>query len=221
MELLDAIKNRRSRRCYKPDPIPKEILEKILDTCRYVPSWTNTHCWELYVLCGKPLDELKKALADKMEADEPPKPDILPPDFPEVYLKRKTEAIDRSQKSCGVSPEDKKACKQFDTTMIRFFEAPVGLVACTERSAAPAILPDIGILLQTILLAAFNYGLGTCIQYSVVMYADVLRELLGIPESKLIVLGMAIGYPDLEAPVNNFARPRYPLETFVNWRGFE
>jgi nitroreductase len=100
-------------------------------------------------------------------------------------------------------------------------DAPVGLIACTERSAAPAVLPDVGIVLQTIMLAAFNYGLGTCTEYSVVIYADVLRRLLGIPQSKLIVLGMAIGNPDLNAPVNNFARPRYPLEALVTWRGFD
>ena len=221
MNVLDAITKRRSFRSYKQDPVPKEILEKVLDTCRYVSSWTNTHCWELHVLCGKPLNELKQALAKKMAADEPPNPDILPPNFYGVHLQRKTEAIEVSQRSCGVSPEDKEACKRFDTTMVRFFDAPVGLIACTERSAAPAVLPDVGIVFQTIMLAAYNYGLGTCTQYSVVMYADVLRRLLGIPESKLIVLGMAIGYPDLDAPVNNFARPRYPLEALVTWRGFD
>jgi nitroreductase len=221
MNVLDAITKRRSFRCYKPKPVPKKTLEKILDTCRYVSSWSNTQCWELHVLCGKPLDELKQALAEKMAADAPPHPDILPPDFSEFYLRRKADTVERSQHSCGVSPEDKEACKRFDTTMIRFFDAPVGLIACTERSAAPAVLVDIGIAFQTIMLAAFNYGLGTCTQYSVVMHADVVRRLLGIPEFKLIVMGMAIGYPDPDAPVNNFARARYPLETFVTWRGFD
>jgi nitroreductase len=221
MELLDAITRRRSFRSYQPKPVPKEILEKVLDTCRYVSSWSNTQCWELHILSGKPLNELRQALAEKMAAEEIPIPDVPPPEFSEVYLRRKADTVERSQRSCGVSPDDKEACKKFDTTMIRFFEAPVGLIACTERSAAPAALLDIGIAFQTIMLAAFHYGLGTCTEYSVVMYADVLRRLLGIPESKLIALGMAIGYADLNAPVNNFARIRYPLETFVNWRGFE
>jgi nitroreductase len=217
MELLDAITRRRSFRSYQPKPVPKEILEKVLDTCRYVSSWSNTQCWELHILSGKPLNELRQALA----AEEIPIPDVPPPEFSEVYLRRKADTVERSQRSCGVSPDDKEACKQFDTTMIRFFEAPVGLIACTERSAAPAALLDIGIAFQTIMLAAFHYGLGTCTEYSVVMYADVLRRLLGIPESKLIALGMAIGYADFNAPVNNFARIRYPLESFVNWRGFD
>ena len=70
MEVLDAITKRRSFRSYKPKPVPKEILEKVLDACRYVSSWSNTQCWELHILSGKPLDELRQALAKKMMAEK-------------------------------------------------------------------------------------------------------------------------------------------------------
>ena len=73
---------------------------------------------------------------------------------------------------------------------------------------------------QTIALAAPDYGLGTCLMFMTVYWPDILRELLGIPESKLIVLGIAIGYPDAEALVNNFPRHRESLDAFTHWHGF-
>ena len=51
-------------------------------------------------------------------------------------------------------------------------------------------------------------------------WPDILRELLAIPESKLIALGIAIGYPDFDARVNNIARTREPLESLARWYGF-
>lgn len=64
---------------------------------------------------------------------------------------------------------------------------------------------------QTIALAAFAYGLGSCIMIRAVNWPDMLREMLGIPESKLIMVGIAVGYPDPNAPANSYERHRDPL----------
>ena len=71
------------------------------------------------------------------------------------------------------------------------------------------------------MLAAMNYGLGTCTQMAVVLYPEILRKALNIPESKLILCGVAIGYPDENAPVNKFQSEREPLDTFASWYGFD
>ena len=79
---------------------------------------------------------------------------------------------------------------------------------------------DAGIIAQTICLAALNYGLGTCITLRPVYWPEMLRELLGIPESKLILMAIAIGYPSHEAVINSFPRHRVPLDVLTRWRGF-
>ncbi len=76
-------------------------------------------------------------------------------------------------------------------------------------------------MLQTIMLGALSFGLGTCAEAMVIRYPDVLRELLQIPESKLIVIGIAIGYPDTEAPIFKVRSPRQPLENLTTWHGFD
>jgi nitroreductase len=50
MDLMEAIKGRRSIRKYKPDPVPDEALQTILEAMRWAPSWANTQCWEVIIV---------------------------------------------------------------------------------------------------------------------------------------------------------------------------
>ena len=78
---------------------------------------------------------------------------------------------------------------------------------------------DVGIILPSIVLAAQNYGLGCCVEGAVVRYPDILRKILSIPESKRILIGMGIGYPDWNDKVNSFRSEQEPLKSFVSWQG--
>lgn len=71
MEVLEAIKERRSVRKYKSDPIPKDKLFKLLEAVRFAPSWANTQCWEL-ILVNDPL--IKGKLAETLSPGNPALP---------------------------------------------------------------------------------------------------------------------------------------------------
>ncbi len=101
----------------------------------------------------------------------------------------------------------------------RFFDAPNAIVIYTDDSS-PTVMGAVGIISQTICLAALPYGLGTCIMGQTIMWPDIYRELLGIPEGMPIATSIAIGYPDTDAPINSFPRPREPLEDLTEWHGF-
>ena len=103
----------------------------------------------------------------------------------------------------------------------RFFDAPAAIIICADRSLAEAgPLLDIGSVLQTICLAALNYGLGTCIEDQGTMYPDVLRKFADIPDSKRIIISIAIGYPDWDFPANKLESTREPIESLITWCGF-
>ncbi|MBA7672627.1 Chloronitrobenzene nitroreductase [subsurface metagenome] len=104
--------------------------------------------------------------------------------------------------------------------MYRFFDAPNGIIVYTDRELSVWALLNVGLIAQTIALGALNYGLGTTIMAASVSYPDEIRRMLNIPESKQLVIAMAIGYPELEAEVNRFYSNREPLETMVTWHGF-
>ena len=70
------------------------------------------------------------------------------------------------------------------------------------------------------MLLATRYGLGTVVQAQAAAYPSVLREVLEISDSKIVLLGIAIGYPDWDNPVNQFTTEREPLDKIVTWHGF-
>jgi len=109
-----------------------------------------------------------------------------------------------------------------------FFEAPCVIYLCIDWSFysqsdnlnAWAVL-DCGLVAENIMLLATGYGLGTIPQMQAVIYPDVLRNVLAIPDSKFIVLGIAIGYPDWDDPINQFRSEREKLEKVSTWYGFD
>ncbi len=229
MEVIEAICNRRSVRSFKSDPVPREVLEDLLEVCRWAPNASNTQPWEFAVLGGKVLEEVKDRLVEKVKAEwdntrggfRSTNPDIPFPDLPEPYLNRSLALraqIDTHQFPPGTEDLQKKR-HSYLLYGSRFYGAPNAIILYTERSICPKAILDIGIMAQTIAIAALNYGLGTCLTSMVVFWPEIYRDLLGISKSKLIALGIAIGYPDEEALVNTFKRTREPLDAYTHWHG--
>ena len=68
MELYQVLEDRRSVRKYKPDPVPSEKLDRLLEAARIAPSWSNKQCWR-FIVVGE--EERKKALAASMPESNP------------------------------------------------------------------------------------------------------------------------------------------------------
>jgi nitroreductase len=229
MEILEAVRTRRSIRSFKPDAVPKKILQDILDTCLWVPSSSNTQTWEFAVLGGKILDELNDLVVEKVKAEWDTEKlayknvtvDIPYPRLPEPYLKRAMElrkTIDQYQFPPG-TPHLVEERYHYLLYGGRYYGAPNVIIIYTEREFCPRAILDIGIVAQTIALSAMSYGLGTCLMSMPISWPEIVRKHLGLPETKLVAQAVAIGYPDLEARVNNFKRVRDNLDTFVKWFG--
>jgi len=222
MEVREAIRNRRSIRGFKPDPVPRKVLEELLETCRWAPSSQNTQTCELAILGGKVMAELKSRLEEKVKANVKPYADIPGKEIYEPYLQRANEmrdTLDTHQFPPGTKDLEAKR-KAYLLKGARLFDAPNGIVIYCDKALDNKTLVNAGVMAQTIALAATACGLGTCIMFRAVHYPDILREMLGIPESKLILMALAIGYPDPEFPVNSYPRHRVPLDNIARWHGF-
>lgn len=216
MELLEAIKSRRSIRAYKPNPVPKEVLIELLDVARWTPSGMNTQTWEFLVLTGEPLDKLNRAMLEKTHTNGPGKsePDIdVSISFPTgLYKERAAKLFNK------VFPY--MPMKEWNDKSFSFFDAPTGIIIVTDRSAPqPWWLFNIGLISQTISLVAHEYGLGTCMVGKPAFFPKEVRKVLNIPESKRVVVGFAIGYPDWDNPLNSVRTDREPLGKLVTWCG--
>jgi nitroreductase len=223
MDVIEAIEQRKSIRAFKPDPVPREILTRILQVALRAPSTDNTQPWEFAAVTGKPLDELKQALSQSMGM-----PGEFTPDIPFPVLSYRPPYLDRSKRqgrkvfeAMGIARDDWPKRMEWYNYMARFMDAPVGLIVYVERYLGAYAILDTGLFLENLMLAALTHGLGTCTQMAPVLHPEILRQKLNIPESKLIICAVAIGYPQEDAPVNQVHSEREPLETFATWYGFD
>jgi nitroreductase len=220
MDISEAINQRKSIRAFKPDPIPRDILKKILEEAIRAPSWANTQPWEFAVASGRPLDEIREGFLEKSTTS--PSPDIpRPPGFPERYADR-IRVLDKQNRLVTQKDWDSRRIQNF-----KHYGAPavIYLLTCREfyyqtKGLNVWALYDCGAVAQNIMLLATRYGLGTIVQAQAVSYPAVLRKVLEIPESKIIILGIAIGYPNWDHPINQFRTEREPLENITTWHGF-
>jgi len=229
MDIVEAINQRKSIRAFKSDPVPKEILQEIMGLALRAPSWGNTQPWEFAIATGKKLEEIRQAYVEKAAAAEEDRPDIpRPRGFPQPYDTRYRAVGRKVLELKGISREDKEKRMWWILQGLRLFEAPCVIYICIDRTIyqqgeALNIWPlfDCGLVAENIMLLATNHGLGTIPQIQAVVYPDVLRRVLGIPDSKVIVLGIAVGYPDWDDPVNQLRSEREPLDNVSTWHGFD
>jgi nitroreductase len=216
VDILEAISTRQSIRAFKPDPIPQKILAEIMERAVWAPSWGNTQPWDFYIAAGNKLKEIQQGFIDRIGQTS-----VLevsrPESFPDRYTTRK-----------HVMPVPPPINKEGLVRVYRNYGAPSVIYICTERSFyfqskgtnAWAIY-DCGLISENIMLLATNYGLGTVAQAQAVAYPEILRKVLGIPDSMLIVLGISIGYPDWNNPANQRRSTREPAVNLTRWYGFE
>ena len=224
MELVAAVRERKSIRAFRPDPVKKETIREILEIAGRAPSATNVQPWEFNVITGAVLDEIRRVHLDMLNAGTLPNQDFYFNYWPpgSVYHERQVELARLIFDLMGISREDRVKRAQWLERGFRYFDAPAAIIIAVDRSIPEATqLIDIGAVMQTICLVALNYGLGTCIAYQGVMYPDALRKIAGIPESKRLLVSIAVGYPDWDFPANKLVSSRAPLESITTWIGFE
>ncbi|OGO16415.1 MAG: hypothetical protein A2Z02_02905 [Chloroflexi bacterium RBG_16_48_7] len=227
MDIDEAIWTRRSIRRYKPDPVPQKVLEEIIETAKWAGSGMNTQPWEFAVLGGDKMKQFKTGLLEKIKANAPDESEIpgMPAGgIPEPYNSRAAEYRTTSDKYHfpeGTENVDQKR-KDHMTRAGQSHDAPNVIIIYTDRKLMNwgSAMISFGIIAQTICLAALKHNLGTCILGRAVAWPNMIRELCGIPQSKVMVCAIAIGYPEKEARINNFPRTRLEQKEFVTWHGF-
>jgi nitroreductase len=218
MELKEAIRKRHSIRAFKPDPVSKEVLSKIMDDAIWAPSWGNTQPWEFTVVEGDMVKKLGEEFSSKYHNNVPDNPDIeMPENWPDLQMGRYKDVGRGLFKTLSIGREDKDKRNEHYVNMFRFFGAPNVIYIYIDKELGIYSVLDVGIVVQNICLLALNYGLGTCIEAAAVRYPDILREHLNIPESKNMVIGIAIGYPDWDNPYNQYRSNRESADALVKW----
>ncbi len=219
MSVTEALTARHSVRAYRPQPVPEKTIMEIMEAALKAPSWANTQPWEVFVATGDALERVRAAYVGGFEQETPRSADIPRPEqWPPANLQRMEELREQRLKQLeqhGQGP----AREDIARLNHEFFRAPAVIYLCMDRSLTQWSIFDIGMLAQSIMLAATERGLGTVPAYNLVVYPGILRQELDIPEEMAVIIGIAIGYEDEDHPQNRFRSNRRPAEEVVRLRG--
>jgi len=216
---LSIIAARHCKRAFLDRPVPAEALESVLRVAAHAPSTRNTQFWRVEVLTGGARDELARRLREEYERGTPAELDYLSrPEVMDAVFEERGRASDAGwYRSKGVAPVDRAARRGRMRENLGFYGAPVEMIFHLPANAAPGTFLEMGLFLQNVMLGLVACGLGSCPQGSVAGYADTVRHCLGLGADRLIVCGLAVGYPDESAPVNAFVPERAELREYARW----
>lgn len=218
LDFFALMRRRHCQRAFLPTAVARETLAEILETAAQAPSSKNTQPWQVAVLLGAAVPRLSQQLCALFDADTPQNHDYpyFPAPWPEGFLER--------ARACGYGLFELKGIERRDYARRRahnrenftFFGAPAYLIFHLPVEAAAGQFLDLGFFMQNVMLGLVARGLGSCPQFSVAGYPDAIRDFLGLTE-RLIVAGMAVGYPDPEATVNTYVPERLLPEAYLRW----
>jgi len=220
MNTIETLYARHSTRAFTAEEIKKDILEEILAAALRAPSWANTQPWEIFVATGAVLEELRQEFIQNFEEGVKPQPELSPPQSWPPQLKQRMQELGRERlKILGIERGDEEGRRKLNRRNFEFFGAPTVVYLCLDRSLTSWSIFDMGILTQSILLAAEDLGVSSIPAVNLVAYPNLIRQKLNIPTELMILFGIALGYADSLSLDNQFRSARRPLAEVVRFFG--
>ena len=208
--------SRRSTRDFLSNPVDQVVLDEILQLGVTAPSWSNTRPFMVAVATGEQRDRISQKLVTRLRENADVPGTGNSPDFTHE-IPYPPGLIERSQRvgkgiydTLGIDRADKDSRFRFLERNYEFFGAPVALFFFTHRGLDHFGTLDLGLYMQTVMLAAQSHGLGTCAQGYLGNYPDIIKEEFEVPAEYALVCGMSLGYPS-EHPINSWKAERLEI----------
>jgi len=215
MDLIEAIKQRRSTRAFLEKPVGRKTLEDLLYLATQAPSAINLQPWELTVISGEEKKRLSRLLVKRMkERNISCGPGANRP-LQAAFMERQRGLLNT------IAPHlsENTVFQEFiNEGSCNFYGAPTAVIISIDQVFSSARLTDIGVLVGYLVLAAHGLGLSTCPIGLITAFDEDIKEELSLREDKQVVIGIAVGYGDPDASINNSRSERVPLQDVVKWR---
>lgn len=218
MEVSEALRQRRSIRDYTAEPVDQQLIADILEQARFAPSGGNLQPWRVIAVSGAQRDAVI-ALARENGAGDAGERAIYPTNLWEPYRSRRFKLGEDLYRLLDIPRDDKEGRLRQLARNYEFFGAPVGLFFVVDRRMGHAQWCHLGILMQSIALAALERGLATCLQEAWANHRTPLHRQLQLSDEEMVCCGMALGYAS-GALINTLQTERAELAEFVEFRGF-
>lgn len=217
-----AICSRRSIRAFLPTPVPRAVIEALLEVAARAPSGTNTQPWKVYVCTGARKIALSNAIVaayfDPQQASQHTEEyHYYPVQWTSPFIERRRKVGWDLYALLGLGRENKAGMQAQHARNYDFFDAPVGLMFTIDRNMERGSWLDYGMFLQNVMIAARARGLDTCPQAAFTQFHQIIGAVLEIPAQEQVVCGMALGFADMSKIENSLVTEREPVARFVKF----
>jgi nitroreductase len=220
----EALRTRRSVRAFLPTAVPRTTVEELLALASRSPSGSNIQPWKVRVLSGVLRAELSQRILDAIDRDGLEKYrrewNYYPVNWREPFLGRRRKIGWDLYGLLGIDKGDFEGTQRQRRRNYEFFGAPVGMMFTLDEDLEIGSWLDLGIFIGSLTIAARGRGLDTCPQAAFADFHTLIRPLLGIPQSEILICGLALGYADPDAIENRLVTERAPVEQFATFAGF-
>jgi nitroreductase len=224
MQFDDVMLGRRSIRGYKPDPVPRKLIEEVLQLAMRAPTSMNTQPWHFYVITGEPLNRIRAGNTERNLAGIPHSREFrIGQPFAGKHRERQIGVAKQLFSAMGIARDDKDARQDWVMRGFRQFDAPVCVIITYDREldGSDDTPFDCGGVANALVNAAWSRGLGTVINSQGIMQSPVVREHANIPADQVIMKSIALGWPEDTFPANAVVSERKPIEEAAVFVGFD
>ena len=224
MQYDEVVLGRRSIRGFKADPVPKSLIREVIEMAIRAPSSLNTQPWHFYIVTGEPLDRIRKGNTERNLAGVPDTREIRGHGaYKGVHRERQKEIAAQLFDAMGIGWDDKARRQDWVLRGFRQFDAPVSVVVTYDRSIHGGDIGpfDCGAVTNALVNAAWSRGLGCVINSQGIMQSPVVREHAGIPDDQVIMICVAMGFPDDAFPANAVVSRRKSVDEAAVFVGFD
>lgn len=224
MQFDDVVLGRRSIRGYKPDPVPRALIEEIIKLAMRAPSSMNSQPWHFYVITGEPLKRIRAGNIERMVAGVPQSREFrIGQPFSGQHRDRQIGVAKQLFSAMGIERDDKAQRQDWVLRGFRQFDAPVCVIITYDRvlDGSDDTPFDCGAAATALVNAAWSRGLGTVINSQGIMQSPVVREHGEIADDQVIMKSIALGWPDETFPANAVVSERKTVDEAVVFVGFE
>lgn len=221
LSIPQLIQDRRSIRAYLPTLIPEAVLHNVLTSARLAPSGANLQPGAFVWVRGNVRQALTADLVQAWRDGQQETEDYsyFPQPLPHALRRRQVAAAQALYGSIGVARDDRAGRDAQFERNFHFFGAPVALIVTMPQDMGSGCYMDLGMTLYGLMLAAQAQGLATCAIGALASYPNLIRRHLALDSASYIVCGMALGYANPDAPVNQTHTTRCDLTEYFKVLG--
>jgi nitroreductase len=217
-DLDKTIVERRSVRGFLPKPVPRDVLEEVLALAQRAPSNCNVQPWRVYIASGATLERLRAALVETATSGSSKAMSGTVDAFFGDYRDKQVACAVELYGKMGIARDDRAGRKWAMLRNFELFDAPHVAYICMAKSFGIGVALDVGMYVQTLMLAMQSRGISSCAQAALRAFPEVPAEHLGIPDDEQILCGLSFGYEDPDVPANQTRQPRDPTTHNVFFR---